>query len=297
MTVGTVFVAYDHDRIQFTKQAIRNALFIKRHWSHKNVCLITDEVGSKSLGKHANVFDSVIINEKPKLQKSNYRKILTSSGPTTIPYYNSNRTDVFSLSPYDKTLLLDTDYYLMSNALDVAFDIDDDFMINKKIIHANYKTSLEDERVNTKGISLYWMTAVLFEKTGLTETVFDLMNYVRDNYFYFMQLYGLDSNIYRNDFAASIALHILRNWRDESILQNKFHTLPQVEDFRSLPIDYLLTAPPDYEVISLDTYKITLQRYSIKPPIEYTVKHQDLHVMNKISLDKFIEEDIERLSK
>ena len=43
---------------------------------------------------------------------------------------NKSRGDVYSLSPYDENLVIDCDYFVMSNTLDQVWGSESDFMIN-----------------------------------------------------------------------------------------------------------------------------------------------------------------------
>jgi hypothetical protein len=49
----------------------------------------------------------------------------------------------------------------------------------------------------------------MFTKTPETKILFDLVDYIKQEYVYFSGIYEFHSSQYRNDFAFSIACHIM----------------------------------------------------------------------------------------
>ena len=50
---------------------------------------------------------------------------------------------------------------------------------------------------------------MMFRKSNTAQYIFDCMNMVRDNWQHYRDLYGIQKETYRNDFALSIALGIV----------------------------------------------------------------------------------------
>ena len=95
----------------------------------------------------------------------------------TLEFRNAGRIDSYELSPYDKTLVLDTDYVICNNSFVNAFDIDTSFQIYR------YGTDLCDWRnlsefkyINDTGIPFYWATCFCFAKTKETKIVNNKQN-------------------------------------------------------------------------------------------------------------------------
>ena len=68
-----------------------------------------------------------------------------------------------------------------------------------------------------------------FTKTKLNELFFRLVEYIRDNWEYYRLLYQINDKKYRNDYAFSIAIHILNgtdcNLFSDTIPGKMYYTL------------------------------------------------------------------------
>ena len=114
------------------------------------------------------------------------------------PYYNLNRSDTFFLSPFDETILLDADYLMLDNSFDYAWNGVEDIRVNKAVkdLHHNTNISGFDLRFNDMSIPLYWATAVYFTKTQRSKNLFQLINFIKENYEYYQALYNFMPNSY-----------------------------------------------------------------------------------------------------
>ena len=132
---GFLLLAFNNNEIDYIKMACCCALSIKSHLKYNHVTLVTD--GSinwleKILSKDQieKIFDNIIIVETQ--DKENIRTHYDS--PWTkfkAPFLNKNRANAYDISPYDETILLDVDYLVMSDMLDLVWDNTEDFLINK----------------------------------------------------------------------------------------------------------------------------------------------------------------------
>jgi hypothetical protein len=66
-----------------------------------------------------------------------------------------------------------------------------------------------DRYISDTGVHMFWATTVMFTKNKNGKRFFDLVNYVRENYQYYGDLFRFDTRQYRNDIAFSVANHIL----------------------------------------------------------------------------------------
>lgn len=280
MSKGTVFVAHDNERISYCKQAIANALYIKKFWQNNNVLLITDAQTINNLDKKYSrlvekTFDKVVQIDRPQLGRFNYRKYYDGDKGINAGYYNVNRFEVYNLSPYEETLLLDTDYVICSDALDKSFGSVEPFLVNKVAKRLDGKIIENDLRLSPTGIPMYWMTAVYFKKCEYAKQIFDLLSYVKDNFFYYQKLFSFKHRLFRNDFALSIAIHLI-------------HGMSEQDGPKPLSTPYILTSFQQDELIDLDLHQIKLL---MRCPGENNwtgVKlfQRDTHILNKFSLDR-----------
>jgi len=136
----------------------------------------------------------------------------------------------------------------------------------------------EFTRINAYSIPFYWATAFVFEKNTTTEAFFNLVDYIKLNWFYFRTLYSIQSPTFRNDFAFSIAIHIMNGKTN-----GEFATELPGKMYYSLDKDFVVS-------INDATIKFLLAKKDYAG--EYTVaKTQglDIHIMNKQSLLRLID--------
>lgn len=169
---------------------------------------------SKILEKATEVFENLIIVDRP--QTNNTRKLSDGDSTETVPFLNSNRSSAWDITPYDRTLLIDSDFLIFSNRLAEYWDVDADVMIGESIndICDGARLGYHDRYVSDVGVKLYWATTVMFTKNQTSKLFFDTVNLVKENYEYYADIFRFDSRQYRNDIAFSIAKHILDGYEE-----------------------------------------------------------------------------------
>lgn len=203
MNTGAVIFAQNNSGIDYTKLAVFSATRIKQYLDIP-VSIITDNADLIP----ADVFDSIIeISPEPCTQKLFYDGTLASK---KLDWKNISRYKVYELSPYDKTLVIDSDFIVCSDRLKQAFTRDSLFQIYRNSFDiAGWRNTACFERINQYSVPFYWATAFVFDKDPIVEAFFNLISYIKSNWVYFKTLYNIDSSIFRNDFAFSIAIHIM----------------------------------------------------------------------------------------
>lgn len=122
---------------------------------------------------------------------------------------NGDRFRAYELSPYDETLLIDTDYLMLDASLLKLFDQDFDY----RIMSWNNKPSQPwTLKMGMFGHEYLWATAVLFRKTPKAKMLFDLVGRIQRNYLYYIRLYHVREGNFRNDYAFTIANNILNGY-------------------------------------------------------------------------------------
>jgi hypothetical protein len=239
------------------------------------VSLITDKftlIWMKDSGIYdtANrIFEHIIIDDKP--QTNNSRKLYDGVDNTVVPFLNFNRSSAWDLTPYDRTLLIDSDFLIFSNRLSEYWNVDSDLMIGESIkdIYDTSRVGYHDRYISDVGIKLYWATTVMFTKNERTQIFFDLVTHIKNNYQYYADTYRFDSKQFRNDIAFSVAKHILNGFE-----QTNTEDLP--------PVLTLL----DRDVLCAVDKKLTVL---VSPKLDSnfcaaTTSGIDIHVMNKQSI-------------
>ncbi len=293
---GFLLHAFGNKDLDYGKLAVCCALSIKTNLNNNSVTVVMDEGTKKwvntSIPKDImkTAFDEIITPEE-KFPSGKRRHFDSPWINFKAKFNNQNRVLSYKYSPYDETILLDTDYIVMNNDFDSIWGNKEDFLINKKAVdlQSNEFGATEDKRLSNHGIPLYWATVVYFKKSPFTEIFFGLVDYIREEYNFFQFLYGFKEGFYRNDFSFSIAAHILNGYSDKGI--------------KSFPGDFILTSyQKDGIAELLNSREIIFISHNVDEPWKSTlvnIKDMNIHVMNKRELlrvsEKFIASCMEKL--
>lgn len=285
MTRGVLIFAHNNRDVDYALMSIVSGQLAGKYLQVP-VSLITDKFTiqwmkeSKIYQKAETVFDKIIEIEKPTTD--NQRNLHDGIENKLVPFINSNRCSAYELTPYDRTLLIDSDFLIFSNTLGNYWDVDSDLLISSAIndIYDQKRLGYHDRYISDTGIHLYWATTVMFSKSEYSKTFFNLVDQIRENYQYYSDLFRFDSRQYRNDIAFSIAKHILDGYETDTSL-----SLPPVLSI--LDKDVLL------DVATTGKLTILISPNLDSNYIAAAVDNLDIHVMNKQSLirqaDKLLE--------
>ena len=276
MTRGVLIFAQNNSEIDYAKISLFAAEQVKRHLNVP-VSLITDSKDwlLQSQPTAADVFDQFITTWTDTQQtKRFYDGTLASK---TLTWKNLNRSDCYDLTPYDETLVIDSDYIINSSNLAKIWDNVNDFLIYQDSFDlAQWRDDRSFRYLNQYAIPFYWATAFYFKKSKVNQAFFDLVKHVKQNWGYFRALYNIDSTVFRNDFAFSIAIHMMGT------------------DFaKSLPGKMNYTLDRDVLVDIEDTtlkFLVEKKNYSGEY-IATRTKNLDMHVMNKYSLTRYLNKE------
>lgn len=271
MSKGIICFAVNNDSVDYLKQA---RFLAKRAKEYLNlpVTVITNE------DDNSGMFDQVINIESSKY--NNIRRYYNGSDEyEVLNFQNDSRPLAYELSPYEETILVDTDYIICSDKLLMPFREPCDFMIHDRSIDlAPWRGSQEFWHLNDAGVKFYWATCVYFKKTEQNKIFFDLLKHIQENWDYYNLLYEISHPMYRNDYAFSIAIHIFDGYQ-----QGNWASIFPRPIYHSLDKDYLYK-------IDNDTLTLLTQKHTEAG--EYTLTQitgTDVHVMNKYSLEELID--------
>jgi hypothetical protein len=126
-----------------------------------------------------------------------------------VEWKNFGRYRAYELSPYDETILLDTDYVVLDDSLLKLFATDFDY----KLMHHNITDAGPSyELMGETSLPFVWATVVLFRKSERAQLFFSLVGRIQRNYSYYRALYNIRERNYRNDYAFAIANIILSGY-------------------------------------------------------------------------------------
>ena len=139
-------------------------------------------------------------------------------------WHNLDRCEAYRLSPYDTTLLMDIDYLPFTDNLLQYMDLCDDFLIHDKIHDLTGKNLYDFQRRSI--IPMLWATVIVFRKTKRSQSIFEMVKYVKKHYRHFCNMYRIDMRNFRNDYAFTIALNQINGNTKQCFLPGKLPTLP-----------------------------------------------------------------------
>jgi hypothetical protein len=143
---------------------------------------------------------------------------------------------------------------------------------------APWRSNAEFTRVSQWSIPFYWATTFIFTKNNIMELFFNLVAYIKANWTYFRTLYCITAGAYRNDYAFSIAIHIMNGKTNGEFATDLPGTMTYSTDK-----DLLITLENDrlQFLIEKENY---IGQYTLAK-----TQGIDVHVMNKHSLCRFID--------
>ena len=253
MTRGAVLFAHNTEKTDYYKMAAYTASRIER-FLNIPVTVITDINSVTSDYK----FDHIL-----------YKQADTSNTRKKSVWINKGRYEVFEMSPYDDTIVIDTDYMVNSSLLNRVFELPTDFASfrNCKYLMENQ----EPERIGKFGFETMWATVLRFKKTQRTEDIFSMIKMIQHNYGHYSELRNFVPVMYRNDYALTLALRTVNGH------------IERYEDY--IPWNLL------HAGINITVTRVSDTQYNFQKQDEHrvktiTVKDCDFHMLNK---DNFME--------
>lgn len=276
MKKGALIYAHNNRDVDYVLLSLISAILCKKNLSIP-VSLVTDTTTlrwaeeSGIIDQIKSTFDKIIEVEKPIT--SNSRRLHDGTDNKSVAFTNTNRSSAWELTPYDRTLLLDSDFLIFSNRLNQYWDVDQSFLIAESMldIYDQKRMGYHDRFISDTGPHLYWATTIMFTKDAESKLYFDTVNYIRDNYQYFADLFRFDPRQFRNDIAFSVAKHLIEGF--------------QKSDFENLPS--LLTIQDRDILQDVDSDSRLKFLIAIDMNNDYVLASSrgvDVHVMNKQSI-------------
>ena len=279
---GVLLIAYNNGKIDYEKLAIVAASNVKRHMKNNHVTLLTDLNTYNalqielSMDQLADTFDHIIVEDIEHERNTRMHR----DSPWTefsTQFNNKNKHSIFQKSPYEQTLMIDVDYIVGNDSLDVIFDTDYELAMYKDAVSVrNYKPRIWEQKLHPDGIDMWWSTVVYWRNDSeVAKLFFGIWQHVKENYQYYKWLYKFPGVLFRTDYAASIAVHILNGHDTGNIVSQlpgkamRFsEQIDDIVEFKSLS-DYVLLCPDPKEL-----WKNICSR----------VSNENIHLMNKMAI-------------
>jgi len=289
---GVLLFARNNTKVDYLKQAYFLAKQVKKVLNlpttvvtdSKNYLLesfpdaekVFDKILSISWSKNNNNVDFVVGKDENHFYKTYSDGTIFK---TKLEFKNNLRSTAFRISPYDETLLLDTDILLLDNLYKHCFTQDHDFLIyDKSYDLAGFRNYSEFQYVSDIGVKFYWATAIFFRKTEKNKIFFELVEHIQDNWHHYKSIFQIKQSYFRNDHAFSIAIHIMNGYNDgdfAKLMPGKLYFTTDKDICHSIKDD---------KVIFLLEKENYIGEYTLMSWQGVTI-----HVMNKFSLNRCID--------
>lgn len=286
MNCGILIFAHNNEHIDYIKMASISAAAAKKYLKVP-VSLVTDNHSLEYLSKTSyektviEIFDQIIVNDTGYYD-NNHRILNIGHENKQLPFSNGDRSLAFDITPYDRTLVIDSDFIILSSVLENFWAYEQSFMMAKHSIDlGGNRLGPKDIRISETGIFLNYATTMMFTKNPEAETIFNLAKEIKIKYSQYANLYRFDPMVFRNDIVFSIANHMVSGFST-----NNSAFLPDIKCFLTMD-----------EVIKIDDLvklKILI-RQTNNPHGCYlcSMTGVDLHLMNKQTINdnfyKFLE--------
>lgn len=274
MTKGIVLFAFNNSEIDYIKIA-EYAAAKARNFLKVPVTLITDAESADSV--KSDIFDKVIVDGPKDYYNRTFRD--GNSKKINTLWKNTHRSSAYNLTPYDETLVIDVDYIVNSDTLSYCWEQPHDFLIYKNSYDLS-QWRANDQYVSDLSVPFYWATVFYFKKSPAVESFFALVEHIKNNWQYYKFLHQIDSPNFRNDYAFSIAIHMMNG-------------LTHGDFAKQLPGKLYYTIDKDFLIKKKDRdfYFLVQENNSQENYMPLKVSNLDLHIMNKYSLLRIAENE------
>ena len=288
MTNGLLFFAHNNPEIDYLKLACVSSSMARFNLGMEDITVVTAsnsyEYTSKNLDVEKYIPNLILADKDKEFKRRNYRNYRdTNHTVKSLSFYNANRCDSFEISPYDETIVLDVDYMILSDSLNNCWGHKNELMLHHDVKDIQSKREDSWRRVDDVGITMYWATVCYFQRTAYTQSFFDVVKHVKENWPFYKELYGLPGTLYRNDYSFSIAAHVMNGFQSEAQEQ-----LPIEKMYKTFDWD-------DIHEIN-DVNDITLFVEKARTNADFHLcrwKDVDLHIMNKWALQRHADKLLE----
>lgn len=265
---GILIYAFNNDRIDYWHQAQWCADRATRHLGIP-VTIVTDV---KSQAGRSSGHSQVICDA----QSGGARRYDHRNDAQAHQWYNGNRFQSYDLSPYQRTIVLDSDYVICSDQLLRLFDSDISVTAVKHVLDATDRNQFRlYEMISPhRGLHHYWATVLYFDRSQVSRDFFYMMSMIRHNYNHYAQIYDMPSTPFRNDFAVSIALNTVYGHVPDAVPEIPWQMINVFSDVDIVQRD-------------LDAFDLIYDKGGQARRV--CLRDQDFHFMNKVALARIYE--------
>jgi len=260
---GVVFFAHNTVDVDYVRIADLSARLVEQHLNLP-ITLVTD---TESQPEHD--YDHVV---RVEYKGNNFRNDHISK--EVKQWKNHGRYTAYEHSPYDNTLLIDTDYLVLDDGLLKLMELDYDYRVME---NSNSSAETMPARMGQVSLPYLWATVVMFRKCPRSKMFFDLVGRIQRNWAYYRNLFMVDGTSYRNDYSFAMANIILNGYcsTSKNIIPWKMFTVVQ-------EVVRMDTNLKDKIIVRLNDLAITIPKHN--------VHIMDKNFLTSEAFEEFVEE-------
>lgn len=220
MSQGFMMFAYNNEQLDYTRLALMAAAAVKKHMPDIPVVLVTDRGSfdhaerTHSTKNIKKFWDDVMITT-PEYQQNVRLHHDGAYSSFNAQFTNTNKHDIYNLTPFEETILIDTDYICGNDNLVKLFGGVSNVAMYRDAMNLRCEEPYTTERwLHYAGIRMWWSTVVYWRRSEEAQHFFNVWASVKEHWEYFRYLYKFPGMLYRTDYAASIAAHLCDGWQD-----------------------------------------------------------------------------------
>ena len=244
---GILLFSFDTAELEYSKITEKSIELLRINCPNIPVVVVGDKIIKSA--------DWTILADDPQPNVHNLR------GPKQ--WKNLARVDAYELSPFDTTIIIDSDYLAYDNNLVKLFESDQPVLAHTTWCDLNY-AEVTTMPMGNSMLDMMWATVLMFKKDTVVRQMFNTWRNVLENYSYFAELFGLNKRMVRNDHAFTIAMAKIQNHGSVQ------HTI--------IPWD-IITANQNFKVKEITNKNIVLEDQHGEIIVD-----QSVHILNKESL-------------
>lgn len=193
---GVLLFAFNNERIDYLRIARYCASRVRTYWNLP-VAVVTDRPDAKG-------FDFVVpFSKTTRVSARRYEDYDES-----LSFYNLDRHRAISLSPFDETILIDTDYLPNSSLVPGLWTTQSLLLTDQAHSVGRHDVPVSLKKLSAVGPSMFWATIVMFNRLSpVAQRFFDEWSQVIKTYQHYSSVFQLSDGTVRNDFAVSVAIH------------------------------------------------------------------------------------------
>jgi hypothetical protein len=278
-TRGFMMFAYNNEQLDYTQLALMAAYAVKKHMPGYPVVLVSNQASldqcQQTHGREMMraAWDDIIITS-PDYQQNIRLHHDGAYQSFNAQFTNTNKHDIYNLSPFDETILIDTDYLCGNDTLSKLFGGQHDVAMFRDAMNLRCEEPYTTERwLHYAGIRMWWSTVVYWRKSEEAQHFFNVWSSVKQHWEYYRYLYKFPGSLYRTDYAASIAAHLCDGWQDGGFV-GRIPGRMRYQDQR----DDIVKVLDSNHWIMLSNLPEEWKNMAVE------IRGEDVHMMNKKSL-------------